>query len=113
MGMQFIIMQKALLRLSDRNLQIRSWTGVGPEVSSPFESIDDFKSSGIEDYIIDHRSKFNDEEFAIINELFDLIDRYDEDESDVEKINTLIDSNYWMEIRRLASKVLSMDEFRA
>ena len=57
MNNQTFIIQKALSRLSDRDLQIRSWTGVGPEVSSPFDAIYDLQSSGIEDYIIHYRSK--------------------------------------------------------
>lgn len=99
------LMLSALSNLSDRDLQIRSWTGIGPEVSSPFDAIDDFLATGFEEFIVKNMKNLTSPDLKILNGFMKRIKEYDEDESDIDHINRLIDSDNWIKIRDLAQQV--------
>jgi len=92
--------------LSDRSLQLRAWSGAGPEVWSPCEAADESEDIQIDLLIQRGTVPLSDGTLASIRQLMRFIgNSYISDE----RMGMAADSPLWIEIRRLAADAL--DQF--
>lgn len=89
--------------LSDYDLQVRGWTGAGPEVWSPCEAADEAEYIQIDAFLQQTGIALSSDTIASIHRLIRFID-----ESDIldDETATAADTPVWVEIRRLAAEGL-------
>jgi hypothetical protein len=100
---------EGLQLISDRNFQIRAWTGVGPEASSPGELIDDlFNGDLFEDYYEITKNALSDQEKLLIQRFIALVEGCAVGPGSAEEMMALIDSSDWKNLRVTASQVIEI-----
>ena len=91
--------------LSDYELQVRAWTGAGPEVWSPCEAVDEAEDIQIDGFVKQGCAFLSGETIAAIHRVNRFIDDSDISDNDMK---TAADTPLWFEIRRLAGEALNL-----
>ena len=107
------VWRKVLLQIveavADEEFQRRAWFGIGPEQSSPGETVNQFFSNAaFQDFLARHDNGLSREQTNAGRQLYDLMERFISNTPVHLKPEQVIDEPRWGEIRQVAKRFLEL-----